>query len=193
VLESLAHKNEGNQVGICTYVLANAPVFVLLYLLTQAWRTKTRATRSEFALFFVLVNAPVFVLLYLLIQAYSLAHKNEGNQNQVRIAEAGGIEAVVEAMTAHQASARMQEWACRALKKLAEHGGGWDGGVTLWGGGGRVGASLRQRIKTAGGVERVSMAVKASIATHQTKTLGNAMLDIFAYEDAKYAATGTFV
>jgi hypothetical protein len=37
------------------------------------------------------------------------------------------------------------------------------------------------------------MAVKASIATHQTKTLGNAMLDIFAYEDAKYAATGTFV
>ncbi len=159
MLESLAHKHDGNQVGICAFLCA-----------------------SKFASICTFVPANT-----------SLAHQNEGNQNQVRIAEAGGIEAVVAAMATHQASARMQEWACRALKKLAEHGGGWDGGVTLWGGGGRVGASLRQRIKTAGGVERVRMAVKASIATHQTKTLGNAMLDIFAYEDAKYAATGTRV
>jgi formylmethanofuran dehydrogenase subunit D len=82
---------------------------------------------------------------------------NDGNK--VKIAEAGGIEAVVAAMEAHKTSVLVHEPACLALWYLAAQG------------------SLRQRIKAAGGVECVKHAVNASNATANTKRWGNNLLD----------------
>ena len=62
----------------------------------------------------------------------NLALNND--HNQLKIAEAGGIEAVVAAMDVYKTSVFVQEHACAALWILAAQG------------------SLRQRNKTAGGV-----------------------------------------
>jgi hypothetical protein len=85
----------------------------------------------------------------------NLAHNNANNK--VKIAAAGGIGAVVAAMEEHKASARVQQQACAALNHLAGK------------------ASLRQRIKTAGGEERAKKAVSASNAAADTKTWGKAL------------------
>jgi hypothetical protein len=61
-------------------------------------------------------------------------------------------------MRAHEASAVVQAQACWALDKLAGY------------------ASLRERIKTAGGVELAKRAVSASDATADTKEYGRAVL-----------------
>ena len=79
--------------------------------------------------------------------------------NQVKIAEAGGIEAAVAAMREHKTSVVVQEHACAALWYLAAQG------------------SLRQRIKAAGGVECLDHAVNASNATADTKSWGIDLLD----------------
>ncbi len=44
--------------------------------------------------------------------------------NQLKLAEAGGIEAVVAAMTAHKASAGVQAQACIALRNLTHNNAG---------------------------------------------------------------------
>jgi hypothetical protein len=83
---------------------------------------------------------------------------NDGNK--LKIAEAGGIEAVVAAMEAHTTSDSVQEHGYWALWYLAQQG------------------SLRQRIKAAGGVECVKHAVNASnAATTDTRSRGNDLLD----------------
>ena len=81
--------------------------------------------------------------------------------NKVKIAEAGGIEAVVAAMKAHKTSHSVQEHACLALWHLTA----------------AQGSRLRHRIKTAGVVECVKHAVNASSATDATKGWGNDLLD----------------
>ena len=65
-------------------------------------------------------------------------------------------------MRAHEASAVVQAQACWALDKLAGY------------------ASLRERIKTAGGVELAKRAVSASDATAKTKDWGKRLLDLLA-------------
>ena len=65
-------------------------------------------------------------------------------------------------MKTHQASALVQQWACLALHNLAGN------------------ASLRGRIKTAGGVELAKRAVSASDATAVTKDWGKKLLDLLA-------------
>jgi hypothetical protein len=117
--------------------------------------------------------------------------------NQVKIAGAGGIEAVVATMEAHKTSVLVQEQACAALRilvindgnklKIAE-AGGIEAVVAamkahktsvfvqkyacwaLW----YLTAqdSRRQRIKTAGGVECVKPVINASNATSDTKSWG---------------------
>ena len=76
-----------------------------------------------------------------------------------KVQDSRGIEAVVAAMKAQKVSVPVQEYACLALWSLAAQG------------------SLRQRIKTAGGVECVKHAVNASNATADTKSWGNDLLD----------------
>ena len=44
--------------------------------------------------------------------------------NQLKLAEAGGIEALVAAMTAHKTSAGVQEQACIALRNLTHNNAG---------------------------------------------------------------------
>jgi hypothetical protein len=63
--------------------------------------------------------------------------------NQVRIAEAGGIEAVLSAMKAHTTSVLAQQHACAALRSLA------------------VNAGNKVLIAEAGGIEAVVSAMKA--------------------------------
>ena len=88
----------------------------------------------------------------------SLAFNNADNQLKIKIADNGGIEAVVAAMEAHKTRVLVQQHAC-LLRNLATQG------------------SPRQRIKTAGGVECVKHAVNASNATANTKSWGNNLLD----------------
>ena len=75
---------------------------------------------------------------------------------------AGGIEALATAMDTHQARALLQQHACAALHNLAFN------------------ASLRGRIKAAGGVELAKRAVSASDATANTKDCGKRLLDYLA-------------
>jgi deoxyribose-phosphate aldolase len=79
----------------------------------------------------------------------NLAANNDNND--VAISAAGGIEALATAIKTHQASALVQKNACLALHNLA------------------CNASLRERIKAAGGVELAQRAVCASDATAFTK------------------------
>jgi hypothetical protein len=65
-------------------------------------------------------------------------------------------------MDTHQASALVQQYACGALDNLADN------------------ASLRGRIKAAGGVELAKRAVSASDATALTKDWGKKLLDKLA-------------
>ena len=92
------------------------------------------------------------------LQMFALSNAD----NAVTISAAGGIEAIAAAMTAHEASANVQEAACWALDSLAGCAG------------------LRERIKTAGGVELAKRAVSASDATEDTKEFGQAFLDQLA-------------
>ena len=65
-------------------------------------------------------------------------------------------------METHQERALLQEYACLALYNLAHN------------------ASLRGRIKAAGGVELAKRAVSASDATANTKDWGKRLLDKLA-------------
>ena len=69
--------------------------------------------------------------------------------NRVKIAEAGGIEAVVSAMKEHKTSVLMQERACVALRNLAVNDGN------------------KLKIAEAGGIE----ALVAGMEAHQTSVL----------------------
>ena len=89
---------------------------------------------------------------------WALRYLAVNDSNQVKIAEAGGIEAVVTAMD-HNREVLVEEPACAGLWYLAAQG------------------SLRQRIKTAGGVQCLKHAVNAMKATTETKSLGNDLLD----------------
>jgi vacuolar protein 8 len=80
----------------------------------------------------------------------NLSANNPANKDAV--AAAGGIEALATSMKTHQASALLQEYACGALYNLA------------------INASLRGRIKAAGGVELVKRAVSASDVTQTPRT-----------------------
>ena len=81
---------------------------------------------------------------------------------------AGGIKALATAMKTHQASALVQQNACGALLNLAAN------------------ASLRGRVKAAGGVELAKRAVSASRrvdasdATALTKDWGKKLVDLLA-------------
>ena len=88
----------------------------------------------------------------------SLAFNNADNQLKIKIADNGGIEAVVAAMEAHKTRVLVQQHAC-LLRNLATQG------------------SPRQRIKTAGGVECVKRAVNASITPADTKRWPSELLD----------------
>jgi hypothetical protein len=68
-------------------------------------------------------------------------------------------------MAAHTASALLQQRACGALYSLATH------------------ASLRQRIKTAGGAQHVQHAISASKATKDTKKWGKVLLEMLFGDD----------
>jgi hypothetical protein len=83
-----------------------------------------------------------------------LAYSND----QLKITENGGIEVRVAAMKIHKTSVLVQEHACLSLSRLAAQ------------------VSLRQRIKTAGGMECVKQAVNASNATAGTKWWGKELL-----------------
>ena len=52
---------------------------------------------------------------------WSLAANSD--DNRVAIAEAGGIQSVVEAMGRHKDDATVQQWGCDALKNLAQKNG----------------------------------------------------------------------
>ncbi len=75
--------------------------------------------------------------------------------DDVGVAAAGGIESLATAMKTHQASALLQQNACLSLHNLAGN------------------ASLRERIKAAGGVELAKCAVSA---TAYTKDWGKSLL-----------------
>jgi hypothetical protein len=90
----------------------------------------------------------------------NLAANNDNNEDA--ISAAGGIEALTTAMETHQARALLQEYACAALLNLA------------------CNASLRGRIKAAGGVELAKRAVSASDATADTKRAVKGLLDYLA-------------
>ena len=90
----------------------------------------------------------------------NLAANNDNNR--VAISAAGGVEALATAMKTHQASALLQQNACAALLNLAFN------------------ASLRGRIKAAGGVELAKRTVSASDATAKTKDWGKRLLDLLA-------------
>jgi dihydroorotate dehydrogenase len=84
------------------------------------------------------------------------------DDNEVKIAAAGGIETLATAMETHQGSALLQQHACLALHSLA------------------INARLRERIKAAGGVELAKRAVSASDATERTKKYGEALIEKLA-------------
>jgi len=90
--------------------------------------------------------------------AASSVGASSASTSSATISAAGGIEAIAAAMAAHTGAADMQGAACRALSSLAYH------------------PSLRERIKTAGGVELVKRAVSASDATELTKKSGEKLL-----------------
>jgi len=90
----------------------------------------------------------------------NLSANNPANKDA--ISAAGGIEALATSMKTHQASALVQQNACGALDNLA------------------LNASLRGRIKAAGGVELAKRAVSASDATANTKRVGKKLLDKLA-------------
>ncbi len=87
------------------------------------------------------------------------ALRNLAPANWDAVSAAGGIEALASAMETHQACADLQEGACAALHNLA------------------LNASLRGRIKAAGGVELAKRAVSASDATADTKRAVKGLLD----------------
>ncbi len=92
------------------------------------------------------------------LQVFALSNAD----NAVTISAAGGIEAIAAATTAHKGSAGVLEQACGALDSLSDYPG------------------LRERIKTAGGVELAKRAVSASDATGYTKTCGEYLLEKLA-------------
>ncbi len=90
----------------------------------------------------------------------NLAANNPSNKDA--ISAAGGIEALATSMKTHQARALLQQYACAALNNLA------------------CNASLRGRIKAAGGVELAKRVVSASDATALTKDSVKKLLDKLA-------------
>ena len=80
--------------------------------------------------------------------------------NQVEIARQGGIAAVLKALDNHPTAPAVQEHACWALLNI-----GWADGA------------LQRRIKQAGAVERVRLAMSAHNATASTREKGQQLLD----------------
>jgi hypothetical protein len=128
---------------------------------------------------------------------------SDGNKTKISAARGNrGIKVIVDAMTAHKESVRVQQHACGVLYRLADNE---ENQVQIAGAGGITAvlatmkrhkssadlqqyacgtlhnlarqASLRQRIEKLGGVERVEDAVSASNATRDTREWGKSLLD----------------
>ena len=93
------------------------------------------------------------------------------DDNKVKIARLGGIEAILDALSGHKDDAEVQKQGCWALCNI-----GWSS------------PELQRKIKAAGGEEAVKRAMNAPNATQETKLQGKTLLDKLGHAEKRERA-----